>query len=65
MAKIHPLLFLRQVRQEVGKVVWPTRRETFMSSLMVVVFTVVAASFFFVVDLIIGSAMKYILGLGG
>ncbi len=65
MAKMHPVLFLRQVRQEIGKVVWPTRKETMMSSLMVIIFTVLAALFFFVVDQVIGYAMKLILGLGG
>ncbi|HBO58884.1 MAG TPA: preprotein translocase subunit SecE [Alphaproteobacteria bacterium] len=65
MAKMHPVLFLRQVRQEIGKVVWPTRKETMMSSLMVIIFTVLAALFFFVVDQIIGYVMKLILGLGG
>ena len=65
MAKMHPVLFLRQVRQEIGKVVWPTRKETMMSSLMVIIFTVLAALFFFVVDLVIGYAMNLILGLGG
>ena len=65
MGKMHPVLFLRQVRQEIGKVVWPTRKETMMSSLMVIIFTVLAALFFFVVDQVIGYAMKLILGLGG
>ena len=63
MAKIHPVLFFRQVKQEVGKVVWPTRRETLMSSLMVIAFTFMAAVFFFVVDWFIALAMKHILGL--
>lgn len=65
MAKLNPVLFLRQVRQEVGKVVWPTRRETMMSSFMVVLFVVFAALFFFVVDQILAYAMQLILGLGG
>ena len=65
MAKMHPVLFFRQVRHEIGKVVWPTRKETMMSSLMVIIFTVLAALFFFVVDQVIGYAMKLILGLGG
>ena len=64
MAKVHPVLFLRQVRQEVGKVVWPTRKETMMSTLMVVLFTVCATLFFFVVDHVIAYVMKLILGLG-
>ena len=65
MAKGHPVLFLRQVRQEVGKVVWSTRKETMMSTLMVVLFTVCATLFFFVVDQVIAWVMKLILGLGG
>ena len=65
MAKVHPVLFLRQVRQEVGKVVWPTRKETMMSTMMVVLFSVCATLFFFVVDLVIAYIMKLILGLGG
>lgn len=65
MAKLNPVLFLRQVRQEVSKVVWPTRREAMMSTLMVVLFTVCAAVFFFVVDQILAYALKLILGLGG
>lgn len=65
MAKLHPVLFLRQVRQEVGKVVWPTRNETLTSTMMVVLFTVCATIFFFLVDQVLASVMKLILGLGG
>ena len=65
MAKLNPVLFMRQVRQEIGKVVWPTRREASMSSLMVILFTVCAAVYFFVVDQVLAYAMKLILGLGG
>lgn len=65
MAKLNPVLFLRQVRQEVSKVVWPTRREAMTSTVMVVLFTVCAAVFFLVVDQILAFAMKLILGLGG
>lgn len=65
MAKLNPVLFMRQVRQEIGKVVWPTRREASMSTLMVILFTVCAAVYFFVVDQVLAYAMKLILGLGG
>jgi len=64
MAKTSPLLFFRQVTQEVSKVTWPTRRETMMSTLMVLVFTFMAALFFFVVDQVLAFAVKVILGLG-
>ena len=64
MAKTGPLLFFRQVSQEVSKVTWPTRRETMMSTFMVLVFTFMAALFFFVVDQVLAFAVKVILGLG-
>jgi len=64
MAKTGPLLFFRQVSQEVSKVTWPTRRETMMSTMMVLVFTFLAAVFFFVVDQVLAFAVKVILGLG-
>lgn len=65
MAKLSPVLFMRQVKQEVGKVVWPTRKETLTSSFMVVLFVVFAALFFFVVDQVLAYIMQLILGLGG
>ena len=64
MATVSPVLFFRQVIQEVSKVTWPTRRETMMSTLMVLVFTVLAAAFFFVVDQALAFAVRMILGLG-
>lgn len=64
MAKISPVLFFRQVSQEISKVTWPTRRETMMAAMMVLVFTFLAAAFFFVVDQVLAFAVKTILGLG-
>ena len=55
MAKsTNPFTFLQQVRAEVAKVVWPTRRETLVSTLFCLVFVFVAAAFFLVVDQILG-----------
>ena len=64
MAKISPIQFFRQVKQEVKKVTWPTRKEVLQTSLMVVVIVSIAATFFFFVDQILGWGMKLILGLG-
>jgi preprotein translocase subunit SecE len=64
MASISPVEFLRQVRQEVGKVTWPTRRETFQTTAMVFLMVILAALFFFVVDLVLGHAVRYVLNLG-
>ncbi len=64
MAKISPIQFFRQVKQEVKKVTWPTRKEVLQTSLMVVVIVAIAATFFFFVDQILGWGVKLILGLG-
>lgn len=64
MAKVSPVLFFRQVSQEISKVTWPTRRETMMSTAMVLVFTLMAAMFFFVVDQVLAYVVKLILGFG-
>ncbi|MFA5581731.1 MAG: preprotein translocase subunit SecE [Paracoccaceae bacterium] len=53
MAKANPLQFIQQVRAEVGKVVWPTRREVLLTTVMVFVMAALASVFFFLVDLVI------------
>jgi preprotein translocase subunit SecE len=65
MAKTNPGQFIQQVRQEVSKVTWPSRRETVTSAGMVFVMAILAALFFFLVDLVIGGAMNFILRFGG
>lgn len=60
-----PAQFIREVRQEVSKVVWPTRKETMISTVMVLVMVFIAAGFFFVVDSLIGKIVAVILGYGG
>lgn len=62
--KISPIQFFRQVRQEVKKVTWPTRKEVTQVTIMVIVLVAIASTFFFFVDLILGWAVKLILGLG-
>jgi preprotein translocase subunit SecE len=65
MASISPVEFLRQVREEVRKVTWPSRRETFQTTAMVFLMVILAAVFFFVVDLVLGRAVRLILTAGG
>ena len=62
MAKISPIQFFRQVKQEVKKVTWPTRKEVLQTSLMVVVIVAIAATFFFFVDQFFGFIVKLIFG---
>lgn len=49
----NPLQFISQVRAEIGKIVWPGRREVVTTSIMVVIFTVLLATFFSLVDFLI------------
>ena len=56
--------FYQQVRQEVSKVTWPSRKETTVTSAMVFVMVIVVSLFFLVVDYILGAGVSYILGLG-
>jgi preprotein translocase subunit SecE len=64
MSKITPMQFYQQVRQEVSKVTWPSRKETTVTSAMVFVMVIVVSLFFLVVDYILGAGVSYILGLG-
>ena len=61
----NPAKFMREVRQEAGRVTWPTRRETTVSTLMVVVMVAIASVFFLLVDNLISWGIKMILGIGG
>ncbi len=63
MARTNPLQFVQQVRGEVSKVVWPSRRETTVTTIMVFIMATIAALFFFMVDQIIRLGLTGILGL--
>ena len=65
MAKTSPAQFVREVRQELSKVTWPTRRELVVTTASVLVMAIVMALFFFVVDQIIAWIVQAILGFGG
>jgi preprotein translocase subunit SecE len=62
MAKPNPIEFFRQVRQEVSRVTWPTRKETMVTTAMVFVMVILAALFFFLVDEIFAQIVRLILG---
>lgn len=65
MAKTNPGEFVQQVRREVAKVTWPSRRETLVTTVMVFIFVAISAVFFLFVDQILSFGVKQILGLGG
>ncbi len=56
--------FLREIRQELAKVTWPTRKETTITTGMVFVMVFLLSIFFLGVDQIIALAVQSILGLG-
>ena len=64
-AKTNPFTFFQQVRSETAKVVWPTRRETTITTLMVFVMVILASAFFFVVDQLLGWGVGSLLSLAG
>lgn len=63
MAMTNPLQFIQQVRAEVGKVVWPTRREVMLTTVMVFILSALTAVFFAIVDIIIRSGLQGVLGM--
>ncbi len=58
---INPALFIAQVRSEAAKVVWPTRKEAGITTVMVFIMAVLAAIFFFIVDLFLRFGIDLIL----
>jgi preprotein translocase subunit SecE len=64
MARTNPFVFLQQVRTEVSKVTWPTRKETVITTLMVLAMVVMAALFFLVADQVLSFIVSFVLGIG-
>lgn len=60
----NPFTFLQQVRQETAKVTWPSRRETMISTVMVLAFAAIAMLFFFAADQLMAIGVELILGIG-
>lgn len=62
MAFAKPIEFIRQVRQELARVTWPTRKETTVSAIMVFIMVCLCSAFLFVADQIIAFIVQLILG---
>ena len=62
MAKVSPGEFIRQVRAETAKVHWPTRKETVSTAIMVLIMTAMLAVFFFGVDAVFSTVVRFLLG---
>ena len=62
MAKTNAAEFIQQVRQEMSRVTWPTRKETLVTTAMVFLMVFVAAAFFFVVDQVLSYGVRIVFG---
>ena len=65
MAKVSPAQFVRQVRQEVARISWASRRDTGLATVTVFVMATIAALFFLLADMVLSNLVQFILGLGG
>ncbi len=63
MATTNPIQFIQQVRSEVAKVVWPTRREVLLTTIMVFIMATLTATFFSLIDVLIKTGLTFVLGV--
>jgi preprotein translocase subunit SecE len=64
MARLNPLQFMQEVRQEVSKVTWPTRKEVWITTVAVLIMVTLASIFFMFADQAMAALVKLILGIG-
>ena len=64
MSKTSPAQFVRQVRQELKRITWATKRDTIFAPIPVLLMAVLASVFFFLDDLLLSSIVEFVLGLG-
>ncbi len=64
LARLDPAQYVRDVRTEVAKVTWPSRKETLITTGLVLAMSALAAVFFLVVDQVIALGMRSLFGMG-
>jgi preprotein translocase subunit SecE len=64
MARCNPFQFVQEVRQEVAKVTWPTRKEVWITTLAVLIMVALASVFFMLADQLLGWLVSLVLGFG-
>ena len=62
MAKYTPVEFIQEVRQETSKVTWPTWKEVWITTLMVLAMVTLASMFFLATDQVLGLLVRLVLG---
>ena len=64
MSSLNPIRFIQEVRQEVAKVTWPTWKEVWITTIMVLIMVALASAFFTTADLALGQLVQLVLGIG-
>ncbi|MEO0811086.1 MAG: preprotein translocase subunit SecE [Pseudomonadota bacterium] len=64
MARYNPFQFVQEVRQETAKVTWPTRKETWITTVAVLVMVTISALFFMIADQLLGYVISLVLQIG-
>ena len=64
-SKKNPFTFVQEVRQETAKVTWPTRRETVITTIMVLIMVALASTFFFLADQVLSMLVRLLFSFGG
>lgn len=64
MAKFNPVTFIQEVRQETAKVTWPSWKEVWVTTLMVLIMVALASIFFLLVDQTLSHIVQFLMGLG-
>ena len=64
MSRLSPVQFVQEVRQEVSKVTWPTRKEVWITTLAVLVMVTLASIVFMLADQALGYLVSFILSIG-
>jgi preprotein translocase subunit SecE len=62
---VDPAKFVREVRAEMARVTWPSRKETLVTTGLVFAMVALAAIFFFLIDQVIGIGIRSLFGMGG
>ena len=60
----NPFQFIEEVRQETSKVTWPTWKEVWITTTMVLVMVALTSVFFLLTDMVIGNVVQFVLRLG-
>ena len=60
----NPLQFIEEVRQETSKVTWPTWKEVWITTIMVLIMVALTSMFFLLADMVISRVIQLVLGLG-